>query len=173
MTYIMSLFLFGLVLGLVAVASNPSPYFAALGLVVVAGMGCGVLVGHGGPFLSLVLFLIYLGGMLVVFAYSAALAAEPYPESWVSGPVMVDMVVYLVGVGLALGVFWEGWCEFSWVPADEYGDLSVLRGDVGGIAMMYSSGGGMLVVSAWVLLLTLFVVLELTRGLSRGALRAV
>ena len=81
MTYLMSVFMLGLVLGLVAVASNPSPYFAALGLVVVAGFGCGVLAGHGGSFLSLVLFLIYLGGMLVVFAYSAALAAEPFPES--------------------------------------------------------------------------------------------
>lgn len=81
MTYLMSLFVLGLVFGLVAVASNPSPYFAALGLVVVAGLGCGVLVGHGGSFLSLVLFLIYLGGMLVVFAYSSALAAEPFPES--------------------------------------------------------------------------------------------
>ena len=49
----------------------------------------------------------------------------------------------------------------------------VLRGDVSGVALMYSFGGGMLVVCAWVLLLTLFVVLELTRGLSRGALRAV
>nr|AHA61194.1 NADH dehydrogenase subunit 6 [Sebastiscus marmoratus]QPL17168.1 NADH dehydrogenase subunit 6 [Sebastiscus marmoratus]QTW90984.1 NADH dehydrogenase subunit 6 [Sebastiscus marmoratus]UFQ23869.1 NADH dehydrogenase subunit 6 [Sebastiscus marmoratus]UFQ23882.1 NADH dehydrogenase subunit 6 [Sebastiscus marmoratus] len=173
MTYIMSLFLIGLVLGLVAVASNPSPYFAALGLVVVAGMGCGVLVGHGGPFLSLVLFLIYLGGMLVVFAYSAALAAEPYPESWVSGPVVGDMVMYLVGVGVASSVFWGGWYESSWVPADEFGELSVLRGDIGGVALMYSLGGGMLVLSAWVLLLTLLVVLELTRGLSRGALRAV
>lgn len=81
MIYVMIFFLVGLVLGLAAVASNPSPYFAALGLVVVAGMGCGVLVGYGGSFLSLILFLIYLGGMLVVFAYSAALAAEPYPES--------------------------------------------------------------------------------------------
>lgn len=81
MTFIIYTVLFCLVLGLVAVASNPSPYFAALGLVAVAGMGCGLLVGHGGAFLSLVLFLIYLGGMLVVFAYSAALAAEPYPES--------------------------------------------------------------------------------------------
>lgn len=81
MTYLMSLLIVGLVFGLVAVASNPSPYFAALGLVVVAGLGCGVLVGHGGSFLSLVLFLIYLGGMLVVFAYSSALAAEPFPES--------------------------------------------------------------------------------------------
>nr|YP_009058435.1 NADH dehydrogenase subunit 6 [Howella brodiei]BAP40464.1 NADH dehydrogenase subunit 6 [Howella brodiei] len=173
MTYIMALFLFGLVLGLVAVASNPSPYFAALGLVVVAGMGCGVLVGHGGPFLSLVLFLIYLGGMLVVFAYSAALAAEPYPESWGSRPVAVDTAMYVVGVVLASGLFWAGWYEGSWMSADELGEFSVSRGDTGGVALMYSLGGGMLVISAWVLLLTLFVVLELTRGLSRGALRAV
>nr|AHF48912.1 NADH dehydrogenase subunit 6 [Siniperca chuatsi x Siniperca scherzeri] len=173
MTYIMSLFLFGLVLGLVAVASNPSPYFAALGLVVVAGMGCGVLVGHGGPFLSLILFLIYLGGMLVVFAYSAALAAEPYPESWGSRPVAAYMLVYGIGVALVSGLFWRGWYEVSWVPVDELGEFTVLRGDTGGVALMYSLGGGMLVVSAWVLLLTLFVVLELTRGLSRGTLRAV
>nr|YP_010353395.1 NADH dehydrogenase subunit 6 [Kasatkia memorabilis]UOF73485.1 NADH dehydrogenase subunit 6 [Kasatkia memorabilis]UOF73498.1 NADH dehydrogenase subunit 6 [Kasatkia memorabilis] len=173
MTYIMSLFLLGLVLGLVAVASNPSPYFAALGLVVVAGMGCGVLVGHGGPFLSLVLFLIYLGGMLVVFAYSAALAAEPFPEGWGSRPVVAYMVLYVLGVCLASSGVWGGWHESSWVPADELGEFSMSRGDIGGVAMMYSLGGGMLVISAWVLLLTLFVVLELTRGLSRGTLRAV
>nr|YP_009159138.1 NADH dehydrogenase subunit 6 [Icelus spatula]AKP94556.1 NADH dehydrogenase subunit 6 [Icelus spatula] len=173
MTYIMSLFLLGLVLGLVAVASNPSPYFAALGLVVVAGMGCGVLVGYGGPFLSLVLFLIYLGGMLVVFAYSAALAAEPFPESWGSRPVLLYMVMYVVGVVVISSTVWGGWYEASWVPGDEFGDFSVFRGDIGGVALMYSTGGGMLVLSAWVLLLTLFVVLELTRGLSRGTLRAV
>nr|YP_009477953.1 NADH dehydrogenase subunit 6 [Amarsipus carlsbergi]BBD19840.1 NADH dehydrogenase subunit 6 [Amarsipus carlsbergi] len=173
MTYMMCLLLFGLVLGLVAVASNPSPYFAALGLVVVAGMGCGVLVGHGGSFLSLILFLIYLGGMLVVFAYSAALAAEPYPESWGSPAVVVYMVVYMVGVVLACGFFWGGWYETSWVPADDMGELSMFRGDMGGVALMYSLGGGMLVISAWVLLLTLFVVLELTRGMDRGAVRAV
>nr|YP_009112185.1 NADH dehydrogenase subunit 6 [Euthynnus affinis]AIY51636.1 NADH dehydrogenase subunit 6 [Euthynnus affinis]UGW52016.1 NADH dehydrogenase subunit 6 [Euthynnus affinis]UGW52029.1 NADH dehydrogenase subunit 6 [Euthynnus affinis]BAW88962.1 NADH dehydrogenase subunit 6 [Euthynnus affinis] len=173
MTYMMCLLLFGLVLGLVAVASNPSPYFAALGLVVVAGMGCGVLVGHGGSFLSLVLFLIYLGGMLVVFAYSAALAAEPYPETWGSPAVILYMVIYGVGVILACALLWGGWYEVSWVPADDMEELSVFRGDVGGVALMYSAGGGMLVISAWVLLLTLFVVLELTRGLSRGTVRAV
>ncbi len=173
MTYIMSLLLFGLVLGLVAVASNPSPYFAALGLVVVAGLGCGVLVGHGGSFLSLVLFLIYLGGMLVVFAYSAALAAEPYPESWGSRPVAVSIIVYAAGVALISGLFWGGWYESSWVSVDELGEFSMFRGDIGGVALIYSLGGGILIISAWVLLLTLFVVLELTRGLSRGTLRAV
>lgn len=59
------------------------------------------------------------------------------------------------------------------MPVEEFVDFSVLRGDVAGVAVMYSVGGGMLIVSAWVLLLTLFVVLELTRGLNRGALRAV
>nr|YP_009228998.1 NADH dehydrogenase subunit 6 [Priacanthus macracanthus]ALS20283.1 NADH dehydrogenase subunit 6 [Priacanthus macracanthus]BBU25915.1 NADH dehydrogenase subunit 6 [Priacanthus macracanthus] len=173
MTIMMTLFLVGLVLGLVAVASNPSPYFAALGLVLTAGLGCGVLVGHGGSFLSLVLFLIYLGGMLVVFAYSAALAAEPYPETWGSRRVAGLMVFYMGGVALAASFFWGGWDELSWLTVEELGEFYVHRGDTGGVALMYSSGGGMLMVSAWVLLLTLFVVLELTRGLSRGALRAV
>lgn len=59
------------------------------------------------------------------------------------------------------------------MPGDELSELSVFRGDISGVAMMYASGGWLLVIGAWVLLLTLFVVLELTRGLSRGALRVV
>ncbi|YP_009054555.1 NADH dehydrogenase subunit 6 (mitochondrion) [Anabas testudineus] len=173
MTYMMLLCLVGLVAGLISVASNPSPFFAALGLVVAAGMGCGVLAGHGGSFLSLVLFLIYLGGMLVVFAYSAALAAEPYPEGWGNRYVAVLVVAYVVSVGVAFWMFRGEWYEFSWVPVNELSEFSVIWGDTGGVALMYSSGSSMLVISVWVLLLTLFVVLELTRGLSRGALRAV
>nr|YP_010892812.1 NADH dehydrogenase subunit 6 [Melanotaenia fluviatilis]WJQ22464.1 NADH dehydrogenase subunit 6 [Melanotaenia fluviatilis] len=173
MVFFMFSLLFGLILGLAAVASNPSPYFAALGLVVVAGTGFGVLVGHGGSFLSLILFLIYLGGMLVVFAYSAALAAEPYPEGWGSWPVLGMMLIYLLGVGAVAGGFWGGWYEGSWISADELSEVSMFRGDISGIALMYLAGGKLLIMGAWVLLLTLFVVLELTRGLSRGALRAV
>nr|YP_913365.1 NADH dehydrogenase subunit 6 [Aphyocypris chinensis]BAF41426.1 NADH dehydrogenase subunit 6 [Aphyocypris chinensis] len=173
MTYFMFLLLVALVVGLIAVASNPTPYFAALGLVVAAGVGCGILVGCGGSFLSLVLFLIYLGGMLVVFAYSAALAAEPFPEAWGNRSVAGYVLVYLLGVILAGGFFWGGWYEGSWVVVDVFKEFSVLRGDISGVAIMYSFGGAMLVICAWVLLLTLLVVLELTRGLSRGTLRAV
>nr|UDN38855.1 NADH dehydrogenase subunit 6 [Schistura fasciolata] len=173
MTYLVSFLLMALIVGLVAVASNPAPYFAALGLVVAAGVGCGVLIGHGGSFLSLVLFLIYLGGMLVVFAYSAALAAEPFPEAWGDRSVVGYVLIYLLGVGLVVGLFWENWYEGSWIVIDSLKEFSMLRGDTSGVAVMYSSGGGMLIICAWVLLLTLFVVLELTRGLGRGTLRAV
>nr|YP_008758327.1 NADH dehydrogenase subunit 6 [Rhodeus sinensis]AGX85311.1 NADH dehydrogenase subunit 6 [Rhodeus sinensis] len=173
MTYFMFLMMVALILGLIAVASNPTPYFAALGLVVAAGVGCGILIGSGGPFLSLVLFLIYLGGMLVVFAYSAALAAEPFPEAWGSRSVLLYVLVYSTGVFLVAGSFLGGWYEGSWVVVDGLKELCLLRGDISGVAMMYSFGGSMLVICAWVLLLTLLVVLELTRGLSRGALRAV
>nr|YP_009945922.1 NADH dehydrogenase subunit 6 [Pterocryptis anomala]QOE56557.1 NADH dehydrogenase subunit 6 [Pterocryptis anomala] len=172
MMYFFNLFLLCLVVGLVGVASNPAPYFAALGLAVAAGVGCGVLVGHGGSLVGLMLFLIYLGGMLVVFAYSAALAAEPFPETWGAGSVKVYVMVYLLGVGVAAWWFWGGHGD-SWVVVDEFKEFFVVRGDLSGVSLMYSVGGGMLVVCAWVLLLCLFVVLELTRGLSRGALRAV
>lgn len=59
------------------------------------------------------------------------------------------------------------------MPVGESDTFSLFRGDIGGVALIYSYGGGILALSAWVLLLTLFVVLELTRGLARGALRAV
>nr|YP_010044085.1 NADH dehydrogenase subunit 6 [Dionda diaboli]QPF22548.1 NADH dehydrogenase subunit 6 [Dionda diaboli] len=173
MTYFLCSLLMALIVGVIAVASNPTPYFAALGLMVAAGVGCGVLVGSGGPFLSLVLFLIYLGGMLVVFAYSAALAAEPFPEAWGHRSVVGYILAYLVGIMMMGMMMWGGWWEGSWVPIDGLKEFSVVGGDISGVAMMYSFGGVMLVTCAWVLLLTLLVVLELTRGLSRGALRAV
>lgn len=104
MLYLVFLFMQGLLLGLVVVVSNPSPYFAALGLVVVAGVGCGLIVVCGGTFLSLVLFLIYLGGILVVFAYSSALASEQYPETPGSPRVILNSLVYVAVVVGGVGV---------------------------------------------------------------------
>uniref|UniRef100_UPI0030FE5CDA NADH dehydrogenase subunit 6 n=1 Tax=Astroscopus sexspinosus TaxID=3127373 RepID=UPI0030FE5CDA len=165
-------FSFGLVLGLMGVASNPSPYYGALGLVVASGMGCGVLLSCGGCFLSLVLFLIYLGGMLVVFAYSAALAADLYPEGWGSRAVMGYMGGYMGAVVAGWVLVWGG-CEGFLVCMDEFVFFSVHRGDAEGVTSLYSFGGLLLLIGVGVLFLALLVVLELTRGQSRGALRAV
>lgn len=51
--------------------------------------------------------------------------------------------------------------------------LSLVRSDFSGVAMFYSWGAGLFLIGGWGLLLTLFVVLELVRGLSRGSIRAV
>nr|YP_009944856.1 NADH dehydrogenase subunit 6 [Nesospiza acunhae]QOD97134.1 NADH dehydrogenase subunit 6 [Nesospiza acunhae] len=159
-------------LGGLAVASNPSPYYGVLGLVVAAIAGCGWLVSLGVSFLSLVLVMVYLGGMLVVFVYSVSLAADPYPEAWDSwgvvgyglGMGLVVMVGFVVGgvSGLLVG---EG-------TVNNGGLLSV-RLDFSGVSVLYSEGVGLFLIGGWGLLLTLFVVLELVRGLSRGAIRAV
>nr|YP_009170404.1 NADH dehydrogenase subunit 6 [Amblyrhynchus cristatus]ALE29402.1 NADH dehydrogenase subunit 6 [Amblyrhynchus cristatus] len=174
MSYFLFLLFFCLVGGLMAVASNPSPYFGAAGLVVSAAVGCGVLVEFGGSFVSLVLFLIYLGGMLVVFAYSVALASDPYPEAWGSWSVGVYLLGYLFLV-FVLWCLFGGECGFSGYGlggVDAVG-VFVSRSDFDGVSLLYSVGGWGLLVCGWGLLLTLFVVLELTRGLSRGSLRVV
>nr|AAA99081.1 NADH dehydrogenase subunit 6 [Antigone antigone sharpii] len=173
MTYFM--FFMGLcfVLGGLAVASNPSPYYGVVGLVLASVVGCGWLLSLGVSFVSLVLFMVYLGGMLVVFVYSVSLAADPYPEAWGDWRVVgyvVGLVLVLV-MGVVVGGFVECW-DLGVVTVDSGGMFSV-RLDFSGVAMFYSRGVGLFLMAGWGLLLTLFVVLELVRGLSRGAIRAV
>nr|YP_009178879.1 NADH dehydrogenase subunit 6 [Turnagra capensis]ALJ92916.1 NADH dehydrogenase subunit 6 [Turnagra capensis]ANT45639.1 NADH dehydrogenase subunit 6 [Turnagra capensis] len=160
------------VLGGLAVSSNPSPYYGVVGLVVASIAGCGWLVSLGVSFISLVLVMVYLGGMLVVFVYSVSLAADPYPESWISWRV----VGYGLGMGLVvvMGFVLGGFSGVSMEgeTVNNVG-LSSVRSDFSGVAMFYSWGAGLFLIAGWGLLLTLFVVLELVRGLSRGAIRAV
>nr|YP_010568212.1 NADH dehydrogenase subunit 6 [Philentoma pyrhoptera]UZC57632.1 NADH dehydrogenase subunit 6 [Philentoma pyrhoptera] len=159
------------ILGGLAVASNPSPYYGVVGLVVASAAGCGWLVSLGVSFVSLVLVLVYLGGMLVVFVYSVSLAADPYPESWTDWRV----IAYGLGMGLVVvGVVVVGLSEV-YVGGGTVNNegLSSVRLDFSGVAEFYSGGAGLFLISGWGLLLTLFVVLELVRGLSRGAIRAV
>nr|YP_005089098.1 NADH dehydrogenase subunit 6 [Gudusia chapra]BAL43854.1 NADH dehydrogenase subunit 6 [Gudusia chapra] len=171
MLSIVGIMFFVFVLGMVGVASNPAPYFGAFGLVLSSGVGCAILATLGLPFLALTLFLIYLGGMLVVFGYSAALAADPHPESWGDHSVFGYAMFYLGLVVLGSLYFGFGVHEYSAGALSNVKEFLVIRSDVAGVAMLYASGGMMMFFCAWVLLLALFVVLELTRGLCRGALR--
>nr|AMW90867.1 NADH dehydrogenase subunit 6 [Gekko japonicus] len=167
MTYLIFLFSVCFVLGVLGVAANPAPLFGAVALVFGALGCCGVLVGLGGSYIGIVLLLIYLGGMLVVVAYSVALAAEPYPEAWANHSVLMHVLGYVLLVLLV------GWCFmelFVESGVDAAGFFS-LRGDFSGVVLLFSMGGWLLLLSGWGLLLALFVVLELTRGRARGGLR--
>nr|YP_010234435.1 NADH dehydrogenase subunit 6 [Acanthodactylus aureus]QTA72588.1 NADH dehydrogenase subunit 6 [Acanthodactylus aureus] len=173
MMYFVGFFLVCLVISMIGVASNPSAYFGAGSLVVGAGMGCGVLVMMGCSFVSIVLLLIYLGGMLVVFAYSVALSSDMFPETPGSGTVGYSFSGYVLFVVVLMVINGkEGLVSLGVEGVDSYG-LSMIRVDLGGVSLLYYLGGGNLLICGWALLLTLFVVLELTRGLVRGGLRAV
>nr|AVP25645.1 NADH dehydrogenase subunit 6 [Chiasmocleis ventrimaculata] len=159
-----------LLVGFLAVASNPSPYYAALGLVAGAGSGCLMLMKDGLTFLSLVLFLVYLGGMMVVFAYSAALVAEPYPEAWGSVDVLSYLGVYVAVLVLGWLLWWEKGVGGN---VDSVGGVEVAVEEWWGLSAIFNEGGWVLFVGGWALLLTLFGALEVVRGHYSGVLRAV
>lgn len=79
--YIVSVLSVIFAISFIGFSSKPSPIYGGVGLVVGGGVGCGIIVSFGGSFLGLMVFLIYLGGMLVVFGYTTAIATEQYPEA--------------------------------------------------------------------------------------------
>lgn len=93
------------VIGFVGFSSKPSPIFGGVGLILSGGVGCGIVVSFGGSFLGLMVFLIYLGGILVVFGYTTAMAMEQYPESWVSNVVVLGSFVVGLFIEFLLVVY--------------------------------------------------------------------
>lgn len=81
MSYILFLLSVLLVMGFVGFSSKPSPIYGGLALVVSGIVGCAIILNYGGTYMGLMIFLIYLGGIMVVFGYTTAIAIEEYPEA--------------------------------------------------------------------------------------------
>nr|AIG23407.1 NADH dehydrogenase subunit 6 [Peroryctes raffrayana] len=162
----MIIFLFSvmLIVGFVAFASKPSPVYGGLSLVVSGGVGCAIVVSLEDTFLGLVVFLVYLGGMLVVFGYTAAMATEEYPETWVGNMVAFSMLM----ITLLVEVIWcsmvgEVGLSTAVELFDSFGNYC-LGQDSSGVSLLYGCGGWALVLLGWILFITIFVVLEVVRG---------
>ena len=67
--------------GCLGLALKPSPIYGGLELIVSGFVGCLMVLGFGGSFLGLIVFLIYLGSIMVVFGYTTAIATEEFPET--------------------------------------------------------------------------------------------
>lgn len=81
MTYALFLLSIILVMGFVGFSSKPSPIYGGLVLIFSGAVGCAIILYFGGSYIGLMVFLIYLGGMIVVFGYTAAIAIDEYPET--------------------------------------------------------------------------------------------
>ncbi|NXU65743.1 NU6M oxidoreductase, partial [Horornis vulcanius] len=80
MTYFVLFLGLCFVLGGLAVASNPSLYSGEVGLVLASIVGCGLFLSLGVSFMSLGLFMVYLGGMSVDYGYSLSLVADNFQK---------------------------------------------------------------------------------------------
>ena len=105
-TYILFIMSIIFVIGFVRFSSKLSPIYGRLGLIVSGKVGCSIVLNFGGSFLGLMVFLIYLGGIIMVFGYTTAMVTKQYPEIWVSnktvlgafitGLLMEFLIVYYV-----------------------------------------------------------------------------
>lgn len=172
-TYIVFILSVIFVVGFVGFSSKPSPIYGGLGLIVSGGVGCGIVISFGGSFLGLMVFLIYLGGMLVVFGYTTAIATEQYPEVWTSNIVVLGSFVVGLVMEVALviavlkddelGLVFEFNNMGDWVIYDT-GDSGMFSKEAMGVAALYSYGAWLVVVTGWTLLVGVVVIIEVTRG---------
>jgi len=147
--YVVSILSIVFVVSFVGFSSKPSPIYGGVGLVVGGGVGCGIIVNFGGSFLGLIVFLIYLGGMLVVFGYTTAMATEQYPEAWASNMTVLGSFIVGLAVEVVLTLYvlvgkeLELAYEFNeigdWAVYDT-GDLDLFSQETVGVAALYSYG---------------------------------
>nr|YP_009503083.1 NADH dehydrogenase subunit 6 [Anomalurus pelii]ASM91420.1 NADH dehydrogenase subunit 6 [Anomalurus pelii] len=172
LTYVIYLLSIVFVLSFVGVSSKPSPIYGGLGLVVGGGVGCGIVLGYGGSFLGLLVFLVYLGGMLVVFGYTTAMAAEEYPDSLKSNVLMLgafvvtlllEFMLYVWGVyGGGADIIVDSKDKYDWIIY-EAEDVGLVYEDSVGVAATYTYGCWLLVLSGWTLFVSILIVIEITR----------
>nr|YP_009754995.1 NADH dehydrogenase subunit 6 [Sphaerias blanfordi]QIP53277.1 NADH dehydrogenase subunit 6 [Sphaerias blanfordi] len=171
MTYIVFILTTVFVLGFLGFSSKPSPIYGGVCLIVSGGIGCGIVMNFSGSFLGLMVFLIYLGGMMVVFGYTTAMATELYPEVWVSnkvvlgvflaGVIMEALLVWYVmgGEGVVFGASDVG----DWVVYDS-GDFGFVSKEAVGVSSLYSYGAWLVIITGWSLFVGVVVIMEVTRG---------
>nr|YP_010455411.1 NADH dehydrogenase subunit 6 [Acomys mullah]UUA62912.1 NADH dehydrogenase subunit 6 [Acomys mullah] len=158
--------------GCLGLALKPSPIYGGLVLILSGCVGCFLVLGLGGSFLGLMVFLIYLGGMMVVFGYTTAMATEEYPETWGSSWLSVGVLVwglavevvvmYVIGYYGDLGLGVEVYGMDSWAVY-ETDDLGVMGEGGVGVAAMYSCASWLMIVAGWSLFIGVFIIIEITR----------
>lgn len=159
-----------LILGCVGLAAGPSPSFGALSLALGAVGGCCIIMCYGETFLSLVLFLIYMGGTIVVFVYSIAFARSLGSEGWNSHFTLCAVMVYLLSVAITV-VFFVNWDldDFQAINTNWREDFLICKEFIG-ISYLYSAWSLVLATCGWGLLVVLFGVLKFVRGICMSAI---
>nr|QDX18057.1 NADH dehydrogenase subunit 6 [Cerrophidion godmani] len=153
--------------GVVVLSFTVVPYQGVVSLMGISFFCCAAMVVMGRTYAALVMYIVYLGGLVVVFGYCVSVEKGEV----VAGTSRFWYIFVLVGVGLLMGVL-------VWFLGGGGQGLSVYSGwedwvclEVNGYGVFYCGGGVGLVVCAWGLVVVLFSVLVILGWTRLGGFR--
>nr|QYC94128.1 NADH dehydrogenase subunit 6 [Pseudagkistrodon rudis] len=166
MNYLFSLVLLGVVFGVLVLSTTFVPYYGVISLIMVSLFCCLFMVTLGRSYYALIMYIVYLGGLVVVFGYCVSVEKDNSLIFIKSGSNYYFMLM-LTGISLL-------WFSFL----DGVGDLLIYSGwedlvwmEVNGGGVFYFVGGIGLVVCSWGLLVVLFSILVILSWSRLGGLR--
>nr|YP_009271870.1 NADH dehydrogenase subunit 6 [Azemiops feae]AIM52676.1 NADH dehydrogenase subunit 6 [Azemiops feae] len=168
MEYLLYFILASVFFGVVVLSFVVEPYQGVISLMGISFFCCVVMVVMGRTYAALVMYIVYLGGLIVVFGYCVSVEK--------AADVVGDIgsfwcVLVMVGVGLAVCVLVLvfGGSVQGLLTYSGWEDLVCL--EVNGYSVFYFKGGVGLVVCVWGLVVVLFSVLVVLSWTRLGGLR--
>nr|QDX18061.1 NADH dehydrogenase subunit 6 [Bothriechis supraciliaris]QDX18062.1 NADH dehydrogenase subunit 6 [Bothriechis supraciliaris] len=166
--YLLYLVLILVLFCVVVLSFTVVPYQGVISLMGISFFCCVAMVVMGCTYAALVMYIVYLGGLVVVFGYCVSVEKGGEVVVGVSGSwyffVLVGVVVVVGVLGVVFGgvgqglLFYSGW--EGWVCME-----------VNGYGVFYCGGGVGLMVCAWGLIVALFSVLVILGWTRLGGFR--
>lgn len=167
--YVFCLVVTCMVVGAVVLSTTPVSYYGVVALMGLVFLCCVVMVSMGRTFAALVTFIVYLGGLVVVFSYCISVEKDVEDVLKVfSSKVFVFLFVCVGAIACLCVVFIFGLGEWLVV----LGQDCFVCVEVNGFGVLYSCGGAGLMVCSWGLFVTLFSILIVLSWHRRGGLRS-
>nr|YP_003540908.1 NADH dehydrogenase subunit 6 [Leptodeira polysticta]ACD77460.1 NADH dehydrogenase subunit 6 [Leptodeira polysticta] len=164
MNYLFGMVLVFVILGVMVLGAAVVPYHGVVALMGVSFFCCVFMVLLGRTFVALVVYIVYLGGLIVVFSYCVSVEKD---EVDVRG---VGMLKYFVVFMFVLVVFILWWGVMGGILVyEDWENLVCL--EVNGGSVFYYMGGVGLVVCSWGLLVVLFSILVILGWSRLGGIR--
>nr|YP_009236611.1 NADH dehydrogenase subunit 6 [Trimeresurus sichuanensis]AMJ16547.1 NADH dehydrogenase subunit 6 [Trimeresurus sichuanensis] len=165
--YLLYLILTMVFFGVVVLSFSVVPYQGVISLMGVSFFCCVFMVVMGCTYAALVMYIVYLGGLVVVFGYCVSvekggevvgISGFWYFFVFVGVGVVVCILVLVLGGGGQGLLSYSGWEDWLCLEVNGYG-------------VFYDKGGAGLVVCAWGLIVALFSVLVILSWSRLGGLR--
>nr|AOT99458.1 NADH dehydrogenase subunit 6 [Thermophis shangrila] len=167
MNYLFWVIMVFVVFSVVALGITSVPYQGVVALMGVSFFCCVFMVVLGRTFAALVMYIVYLGGLIVVFGYCVSVEKDEGGVFKTGGFKYLIISMFVVTAGF-----------LSWVLVGEVGGLLIYTSwedlvclEVNGGGVFYFGGGAGLIMCSWGLLVVLFSILIILGWSRLGGLR--